>query len=205
VTAVSACQTTSSCSGGSDEAKATIAYDSNGNPTSTTSGDGTGTLAATTAMTYDGYGNLLTVDGPLSGTADTTRYRYNAARQVVGVTSADPDGAGSMKNRAVRTTYDSAGRVTKVEQGTVNSQSDSDWSAFSSLQEVDTGYDSYHRPVTQSLVSGSTTYALTQTSYDADGRVQCVAQRMTRPITGRCPPTPARWGPPPPRTAPTGS
>jgi YD repeat-containing protein len=27
-------------------------------------------------------------------------------------------------------------------------------------------------------VSGSTTYALTQTSYDADGRVQCVAQRM---------------------------
>jgi YD repeat-containing protein len=32
--------------------------------------------------------------------------------------------------------------------------------------------------VTQSSVSGSTTYALTQTSYDADGRVQCVAQRM---------------------------
>jgi hypothetical protein len=31
--------------------------------------------------------------------------------------------------------------VTKVEQGTVNSQSESDWAAFSSLQEVDTGYD----------------------------------------------------------------
>ena len=25
-------------------------------------------------MTYDAIGNLLTVDGPLTGTADTTRY-----------------------------------------------------------------------------------------------------------------------------------
>ncbi|HEY0314339.1 MAG TPA: RHS repeat-associated core domain-containing protein [Allosphingosinicella sp.] len=187
VTAVSACQTTSSCAGGSDEAKTTAAYDSNGNVTSTTSGDGTGTLAATTAMTYDGYGNLLTVDGPLSGSADTVRYRYNAARQAVGVIGPDPDGSGALKNRAVRTTYDSAGRVTKVERGTVNSQSDSDWAAFASLQETDTGYDSYHRPITQSRASGSTTYALTQTSYDGVGRVQCVAQRMNPTYFGSLP------------------
>jgi RHS repeat-associated protein len=187
VTATSACQTTSSCASGSDEVKTTNAYDSNGNATSTTSGDGTGALAATAGMTYDGYGNLLTVDGPVSGSADTIRYRYNAARQAVGAIGPDPDGSGALKNRATRTTYDSAGRVTKVEQGTVNSQSDSDWAAFASLQEVDTGYDTYHRPVTQSLVSGSTTYALTQTSYDGVGRVQCVAQRMNPTYFGSLP------------------
>jgi RHS repeat-associated protein len=137
-------------------------------------------------MTYDPLGNLLTVDGPLSGTADTTRYRYNGARQLVGVVSPDPDGAGSLKNRAVRGTYTNA-LLTKVEQGTVNGQSDSDWSAFSSLQETDTSYDANARPVTQSLVSGATTYALTQTSYDAVGRVQCVAQRMNPTYFGSLP------------------
>ena len=35
-----------------------------------------------------------------------------------------------------------------------------------------------HRPIVSRLLSGSTTYALTQTSYDALGRLRCVAQRM---------------------------
>jgi RHS repeat-associated protein len=179
LTSISACQSSSSCSGGSDEAKSNISYNtSNLLATSTTSGDGTGTLAVTSAYGYDAIGNLTSVDGPLSGTGDTTVIRYNAARERVGTVLPDPDGAGSLHNPAVRTTYDSHGLVTKVEQGTVNSQSDSDWASFSSLQETDTGYDSNLRPVTQSSVSGSTTYALTQASYDADGRAQCVAQRM---------------------------
>jgi YD repeat-containing protein len=178
LTGVSQCRTGASCAGTSDEVKATIAYDANANVTSETVAAGDASLTATSAMTYDATGNLLTVDGPLSGTADTTRYRYNAARELVGATGPDPDGSGSLKMRATRTTYDSADRPTKVEQGTVNSQSDSDWASFASLQEVDVGYDGYNRPVTQSLVSGSTTYSLNQTSYDAVGRVQCVAQRM---------------------------
>jgi len=179
-TSVSTCQTGAapSCVGTSDEVRATIGYDSQGNATSSSAGNGSGTLTAASAMTYDAMGNLLTVDGPQSGSADTTRYRYDAARRLVGVTSPDPDGAGSMKPRATKTTYNSSGLPTKVEQGTVNSQSDSDWAGFSSLQEVDTGYDAYFRPVTQSVVSGGTTYALTQVSYDAAGRVQCSAQRM---------------------------
>jgi RHS repeat-associated protein len=166
--------------------KTALVYDGSGNITSQSVGAGDASLTATNAMTYDALGNLLTVDGPLSGTADTIRYRYNAARQVVGVVSPDPDGAGAMKNRAVRNTYTN-GLPTKTEQGTVNSQSDSDWAAFSSLQEVDTGYDANARPVTQSLVSGTTTYALTQTSYDALGRTQCVAQRMNPAAFGSLP------------------
>jgi RHS repeat-associated protein len=188
-TSVSQCRTGAapSCVGTSDEVRATIAYDGSGNVTSQTVAAGDASLSATTAMTYDTAGNLLTVDGPLSGSADTTRYRYNAARELIGVTGPDPDGSGAMKMRATRTTYDSADRPTKVERGTVDSQSDSDWASFSSLQEVDTGYDAYNRPVTQSLVSGSATYSLTQASYDAAGRVQCVAQRMNPAAFGSLP------------------
>jgi RHS repeat-associated protein len=179
LTSSSACMSSSSCSGGSDEAKTTVSYNtSNLLPVSATSGDGSGALAAITALAYDAIGNLTSVDGPLSGTGDTIVVRYNSARERIGIVAPDPDGTGSLHNPAQRVTYDSHGLVTKVEQGTVNSQSDTDWAAFSSLEEVDTGYDSNLRPVTQSSVSGSTTYALTQTSYDADGRVQCVAQRM---------------------------
>src|SRR5438309_2801396 len=189
LTGVSTCRTGSapSCVGTSDEVKATIAYDTNGNVTSKSTGAGDASLTATSAMTYDAMGNLLTVDGPLSGSADTSRYRYNGARELVGVTSPDPDGSGAMKMRASRTTYDSHDLVTKVEQGTVNSQSDSDWASFSSLQEVDTGYDTNFRPVRQSLVSGGTTYALKQTSYGAAGRVQCTAQRMNPTYFGSLP------------------
>jgi RHS repeat-associated protein len=102
--------------------------------------------------------------------------------------SADPDGAGALKHRATRNTYDSTtGLPAKVEQGTVNSQSDTDWAAFSTLQEVQTGYDSNARPSTQTLVSGSTAYALTQTSYDALGRPECTAQRMNPAAYGALP------------------
>ncbi|HEX5182072.1 MAG TPA: RHS repeat-associated core domain-containing protein [Allosphingosinicella sp.] len=184
----SQCQTTSSCAGTADEVKQSISYDSyNLVPTSTSSGNGTGTLTATTSMTYDSIGNLSTVDGPLSGTSDTTQYRYNSARQVVGVVGPDPDGAGSLHNRATRTTYDGHGLVTKVEQGTVNSYSDTDWSTFSSLQEVDTSYDANLRPITKAVASGGITYSLTQTSYDGVGRVQCMALRMNPAAFGSLP------------------
>lgn len=179
-TNVSACQTTSSCNGQADESETNISYNtSNLLPTSVASGsgDGTTTATATTAWTYDSIGNLLTIDGPLSGTADTTRYRYNGARQVIGTIGPDPDGGGALLHRAIRVSYGAEGQ-SKVERGTVNSQSDADWANFATLEEVQTEYDSHSRPVVQRLVSGGTTYALTQTSYDSLGRPQCVAQRM---------------------------
>ncbi|MDB5694267.1 MAG: repeat protein, partial [Alphaproteobacteria bacterium] len=123
-------------------------------------------------------GNPYTVDGPLSGSADTARLVYDADRELVGTIGADPDGAGSLKNRAVRVTYNTDGLVTKVEQGTTLGQTDTDWAGFSSLQAVETDYDSADRPVVQRLTSGGTTYALAQTSYDGEGRPVCGAQRM---------------------------
>ena len=37
-------------------------------------------------------GNLLTIDGPLSGTDDTIRYRYDSADQLIGIVGPDPGG-----------------------------------------------------------------------------------------------------------------
>ncbi len=84
-------------------------------PVSVASGSGSGSLTTTSAFTWDTVGNRLTIDGPLSGTADTTRTRYDLDREVIGVVGPDPDGAGSLKNRAVRLTYNADAQVTKTE------------------------------------------------------------------------------------------
>jgi len=195
LTSTSTCQTGASCAGTADEVKTVVDFGPQtsgvGNnllPVSTTMKAGDNSLSATTAVAYDEVGNLITVDGPLSGTADTTRFRYNVARETVGMVGPDPDGAGSLKHRATRNTISSTtGLLTKVEIGTVNSQSDTDWTAFSSLQELQTDYDAGRRPAVQRLVSGGSTYALTQTSYDALSRVECVAQRMNATAFGSPP------------------
>jgi RHS repeat-associated protein len=187
LTAVSACAsgTAPSCVGTANESRQVAAYDSNGNVTSVTARDGTGDLSAVQAMTYDPRGNLLTVDGPLAGAADTTRMRYDAGNRLVGTVSADPDGSGALLHRATRVTYTNA-LPTKQEVGTVASQSDADWANFVAAQEVQTTYDAHARPTVQRLVgydravnpAQADTYSLTQTSYDALGRAECVAQRM---------------------------
>ena len=41
--------------------------------------------------------------------------RYDAMRRVTGTISPDPDGAGTLPFRAVRNSYDGAGRLTRVE------------------------------------------------------------------------------------------
>jgi YD repeat-containing protein len=185
VTGVSQCATTSSCTGGADEVKAAFAYDSSGNLYWTATGNGTGTLVAEMVMGFDARGNLRTVDGPLPGTADTSLTRYDDARRVLGTVSPDPDGSGPLKPRAVRNTYDSStGLLTKVETGNVNSQSDTDWAAFSPAQAIETTYDANARPIVSKLTSGSTVYALSQTSYDALGRPECSAQRMNPAVVG---------------------
>jgi YD repeat-containing protein len=189
LTSVSACAAgvAPGCIGTANESKTAIVYGSNLNAASVTSGAGNGSPSATQAMTYDAVGNLLTVDGPLAGAADTTRVLYNAVREVVGVVGPDPDGAGALKHQASRTTYNAKGQVTKSETGTVDSQSDGDWAAFAPIQAVETGYDANARPVEQKLTAGGTTYQLAQVSYDALGRGECVTQRMNPAAFGSLP------------------
>jgi RHS repeat-associated protein len=191
-TATSACVTGSSCANASTEVKSTITYGAasvanNLLPTSVSSGAGDGSLTATTAMTWDSVGNRLTVDGPLTGSDDTTRYRYDAGRQLVGVVRPDPDGAGALKFRATRYAYNLDGQKTSTEQGTVTAQSDAAWAAMTVLQKATTDYDALGRPVKQAFIAGGATQAVQQASYDNDNRTDCVALRMNPSVFGSLP------------------
>ncbi len=184
------------CVGTTDEVRQTIQYGSAGVannllPTVVTQGDGAGALTASTSLTYTVNGDVASADGPLPGSDDTTFYRYDAARQRIGVVGPDPDGAsGPLLRRAQRSTYDAAGRLTLSEQGTVAGLTDSDWSNFSSLQQTAVAYDAYGRPTHQRVQAGGTTHSLVQISYDASGRQDCVATRMN-PSTFANPPSSA--------------
>ena len=194
-TATSTCAigTAPSCIGTANEIKRTVVYGASGVannllPTSVTSGDGTGALAATVATTWTANGDPATVDGPLAGTGDTTRYIYDVARQMVGVIGPDPDGGGALLNRAMRMTYNSKGLITLAEQGTTTGYTDPNWAAFSKLQQQAITYDGYGRPLTQALqTSAGSTLQLMQQSYDALGRPECTAVRMNPNVFGSLP------------------
>ena len=174
----SACATTTSCIGTADESRTSITYGTNFNPASVTTASGDGTLSATTAIAYDSAGNVISVDGPLSGTADTTRARYDALRRQIGTVSPDPDGSGPLPARATRTTYNPDGTVQSVEAGTDATPVATDFGGFSSAQQNVMSYDAYHRLVKTSLTASGQTYAISQQSYDALSRVDCAVQRM---------------------------
>lgn len=180
LTGSSACATTASCAGGTDELKAVLSYSgsSNGLATSVTKGAGDGSLTATTTTTYDNVGNVLTLDGPLSGPADTIRYFYDAARQQVGMIGPDPDGGGSLKYRAIRDTYNADGQVTLHERGTTLGQTDTAWALFSPIDQLATGYDAIGRKSQQSVVKAGVTQSLTQFGYDSSNRLICTTIRM---------------------------
>ena len=186
-TKIAACQTLSSCTNGADESQVITGYNSNLQPTTITRQNGTGTLTATSTMTYDPRGNALTVDGPLSGTADTWAYKYDAADQRVGAISPDPDGASGLHNRAIRLTYRPDGQVSKQEIGTTVGQTDANWTAFAPLQTIDIAYDANSRPISTKLSASGTDYSLTQASYDALGRTDCTTVRMNTAIYGSLP------------------
>ncbi len=183
LTSVSSCAASGSCSGGADETLTTITYGASNQannllPTVVASGAGDGSLTATTTSTYDAVGDVVSVNGPLSGDADTNWFRYDVVRQRVGVIGPDPDGGGSLLHRAVRYTYNNNGRVTSVERGTVDSPSNSDWAAFASLEQLAVSYDSAGRRAQDSLVAGGATYSVVQYNYDSASRLLCTATRM---------------------------
>jgi RHS repeat-associated protein len=188
LTKVSQCATAQTCAGTAHAVQSTFVYGTSGVannllPTSATQGAGDGSLAATTGLAYDSVGNLYTQTDPLSR---VTRFRFDAARQLVGLVGPDPDGAGPLHNRAVRVTYecDSTvkagcdGLVTKMERGTVLSEADSDWVGFAILGQQVTTYDGIDRKITDIASSGSTYIGASQFSYDPANRLICQTQRM---------------------------
>tara|TARA_R110002124_G_scaffold243235_1_gene408339 strand:+ start:48601 stop:52800 length:4200 start_codon:yes stop_codon:yes gene_type:complete len=182
-TAVAACVTGTACIGGADEVRTTVVYGAPGVannllPSSASRGSGADPSMAVTALTYTPNGDVETIDGPLPGTADTTRYRYDTARQPVGVIGPDPDGAGGLVHQATRATYNPRGQVTKQEVGTTADQGDSAWAAFTPLQSTDSTFGTYGRLEVLEQAGGATPVSRQQWSYDASGRVLCATVRM---------------------------
>ena len=181
----SACATLSSCSGGADETLTTTAWPSTSSPNnllpiSTTIRSGDSAVSSTVTTTYTDFGDVETVDGPLPGASDTTKYYYDALRRVVAAVGPDPDGGGPLKHRAAKTTYNTLGLPTIAEIGTATGQGGSSIPGFVRLQRTETVYDAYARPVRGVVYdgAGSAIIGLTQTSYTARGEVECVALRM---------------------------
>lgn len=193
---VSTCATGTSCDGAANEVLTTVAYGSAGVannllPTSASQGSGTNPAMAVTAMTYTANGDVETVDGPLAGSGDVTRYRYDDARQVVGVVGPDPDGGGAGLNRAQRLTYNPRGQVTLAETGTTPGYTDPNWASFNPLVRSETVYDGYGRPsIARQQTGPGTTVGVQQISYDAAGRPDCTVVRMN-PASFGSPPTSA--------------
>ena len=187
--ASSTCNTTASCAGTADETKTTIAYEtSHLLPGSVTVAAGDNAVKATTAFGYDAVGNLVTVDGPLAGAADTTTATYTRDRQIAGIVGPDPDGAGIRHRMSVITDYDAAGRVASQTAGYLVDGEVPGVPDMVIGQTSANTYDTYGRLVQETL-SGSdgAAVSLTQYSYTADGLLDCVAQRMNPAVYGALP------------------
>ena len=180
---VAQCATLASCANGADEVKSVVTYGANGVannllPTQVASGNGTGTLTATTKFAYDAIGNLVTVDGPLAGTTDTTTAIYDGLRRTIGTITPDPDGAGGRPRLAQRNTFAANGDLTKVEIGTVTGTTLADLNAMTVAQGTEMSYDPDGVKLTDTLKGGGSSHALTQYSYDSEHRFTCAAVRM---------------------------
>ena len=177
---ITRCRTAATCAGTANEQVSEVVYDNAVQPNlqavSATVKLGNGTLASTASYTYNDLGQVLTVDGPLTGTADTSYNIYDDVGQLTGSVSADPDGGSSLPRLATRITRNEDGQVTRSESGTVTGTT---LAGFSMTGRSDTDYDAYGRAErVMARDSASAISSVAEYSYDAAGRVVCAAQRM---------------------------
>lgn len=183
LTQTSTCALQATCAGTPDETITSYAYEpsnvaNNVRLLSTTTRAGDNSLSATVGNTYNARGDVITVDGPLAGTADTTRTYYDASRWKTGIIGPDPDGAGALLHRATRTTYAADGQATSVDTGTATNQSDTGMSTFVALQQAVPAYNAQRRKVSDTLVVGGAAQTVTQYGYDTAARLICQTVRM---------------------------
>ncbi|MEE9433380.1 MAG: hypothetical protein V3V15_03985 [Sphingorhabdus sp.] len=80
LTQITSCSSAATCLGTANETKITVEYNnSNLLPTKVTTAAGNGSITATVKYAYDDRDNLVSTDGPLSGTADTVTYYLRCA------------------------------------------------------------------------------------------------------------------------------
>ena len=181
LTQVTLCATASTCSGSANETRISYAYNT---PTlqltAVTVAAGDNSVSATTSYTYNLLGKVATTDGPLPGSADTLYHYYSlrGGQEPIGTIYPDPDGAGPLQRRAERITRDQRGRRLSTADGFVAGTTRQDLLNMLPARQIDQLLDNDGRVIRTSLVSGGVTYSIVQNSYDAAGRLTCVAQRM---------------------------
>lgn len=181
------CQTQGTCSGTADEVVTRYTYDDNLLPETETVETGTGVVLSTITRAYDPVGNVISIDGPAPGAADTTHYFYNARREMIGEISADPDGSGALPRLATRTVFNGDRQPTRIEQGSATAATLAALNGMTVSTRTDMTYDSRGRLATERTISGSTIVALNQYSYDIRDRVLCRAERMNPATYGSLP------------------
>lgn len=186
VTQISACSTAATCSGTANETRQTISYSTanNLNIASVTTATGDGSINLTQTYSYDARDNVIAIDGPQSGNADTTTFFYDAADRRRGVIGPDPDGAGPRLRVAERYTFDTGSRIIKVERGTVSAATEAALDTMTALQSLDVLYDANGNRIRETASMGGTAFNVVQYGYDAQQRLLCTALRMN----------PATWG-----------
>jgi RHS repeat-associated protein len=135
--------------------------------------DGVAGTSITTTYSYDNAGRLLISDGPLPGTADAQYFRYDVlGRRTWEISPANASGVRVAKRITYRNADD---KVIAVETGTLT---DPYATSLTVTSRVDTAYDSRRNPVRETLLSGGTTYAVKDRTFDDRGRATCETQRM---------------------------
>ncbi|QSR23083.1 RHS repeat domain-containing protein [Hyphomonas sp. KY3] len=113
----------------------------------------------------------------------TSHMRYDDAKRLVGTIAPDPDGVGPLGFPATRTVHNSLGQVAWVENGELSAWQAPDiapanWSGFTIFTKLNYEYDTWGRQTKEVAYGGTSIKAVTQSNYDAFGRVVCTAQRM---------------------------
>lgn len=180
VTQITTCATAATCAGTANETKVTIEYNSpNLQPTKVTTASGDGAISASVAYAYDARNNLVSVDGPLAGTDDTTTYTYDIGNRRKGAIGPDPDGAGSRPRVAERYTYDIfRNLLLKVESGTVTAATQAALDAMTVYQTLTISYDTGGKRIKEVVSGTSGATSVVQYSYDTKNRPLCTALRM---------------------------
>lgn len=185
LTQTSMCITLSSCTGTSDEALTSTSYwNSTFLPAAIHQSIGSGGTTISTGYSYDLAGRQTQITDPHG---NVSALIYDAAGRKVGEITADPDGGGPLPRRAKRITLNGDDLPTRIEEGTVAGTTAGDLAAIVVDRYIDTSYDASGRKVSEKLVSGGTTYSVTQFSYKADDQLECTAQRMNSAVFASLP------------------
>ncbi len=181
-----------SCDGTANQIVTTYTYQQGNSTTpsnlqliSTTTKSGDNAVSATASTTYDMYGNVAsTTDANMK----TTTFYYDLDRHLIGKIGPEVNSS----YPATQTTYDDDGNVSKVEQGTTDTQG-TNWSTdFTPASQVTYAFDAYSGlkdKATSAYVSGSTVTSISVTQYTYDGarNLECTAVRENSAVFGSLP------------------